>query len=55
MSETHTIEDFGKRIQRCYGCYIAFFMKVPGPGEFDFVWEDDAGAKVTEKLKLNVS
>lgn len=35
--------------------YIAFFMKVPGPGEFDFVWEDDAGAKVTEKLKLNVS
>jgi sulfur-oxidizing protein SoxZ len=34
--------------------YITFFMKVPGPGEFEFVWVDDAGAKISEKAKLNV-
>jgi sulfur-oxidizing protein SoxZ len=34
--------------------YIAFFMKVPGPGEFEFTWTDDAGVKVVEKQKLNV-
>ena len=34
--------------------YIAFYMKVPGPGEFELTWLDDAGAKVTEKVKLNV-
>jgi sulfur-oxidizing protein SoxZ len=34
--------------------YIAFFMKVPGPGEFQFTWLDDAGVKVVEKIKLNV-
>ena len=33
MSDDHTHDSdeqrakFGKRIQRCYGCYIAFFMK----------------------------
>lgn len=35
--------------------YIAFFMKVPGPGEFEFTWVEDGGAKSTEKLKLNVT
>jgi sulfur-oxidizing protein SoxZ len=35
--------------------YIAFFMKVPGPGELELTWIDDAGVKVTEKVKLNVS
>ena len=35
--------------------YIAFNMKVPGPGEFEFTWIDDAGAKVAEKIKLNVA
>ena len=35
--------------------YISFFMKVPGPGEFEFTWVDDAGVKVVEKLKLNVA
>jgi len=35
--------------------YLSFFMKVPGPGEFEFTWVDDAGAKVVEKLKLNVA
>jgi sulfur-oxidizing protein SoxZ len=34
--------------------YIAFYMRVPGPGEFEFTWTDDNGAKVSEKLKLNV-
>ena len=26
-SEPKTIEDFGKRIQRCYGCFIAYHFK----------------------------
>jgi sulfur-oxidizing protein SoxZ len=34
--------------------YIAFYMKVPGPGEFEFTWVDDNGVKVVEKQKLNV-
>ena len=34
--------------------YLAFFMKVPGPGEIEFSWLDDAGVKINEKLKLNV-
>ena len=34
--------------------YIHFTMRVPGPGEFEFIWTDDAGAKITEKQKLNV-
>src|SRR5262245_48386043 len=33
--------------------YLAFFMRVPGPGEFEFTWTDDKGDKVSEKLKLN--
>ena len=35
--------------------YIAFFMKVPGPGEFEFAWTDDGGKKIVEKIKLNVT
>ncbi|MDX2204975.1 MAG: thiosulfate oxidation carrier complex protein SoxZ [Hyphomicrobiaceae bacterium] len=34
--------------------YIAFFMRVPGPGEFEFTWVDDSGDKGIERLKLNV-
>jgi sulfur-oxidizing protein SoxZ len=34
--------------------YLAFYMRVPGPGEFEFTWTDDSGAKVSEKQKLNV-
>ncbi len=34
--------------------FIHFTMRVPGPGEFEFVWTDDAGAKIIEKMKLNV-
>ena len=34
--------------------YISFFLKVPGPGEFEFTWVEDGGNKVTETMKLNV-
>src|SRR5262245_22515370 len=34
--------------------YLSFFMKVPGPGEFEFSWTEDGGKKTVEKLKLNV-
>lgn len=35
--------------------YIAFFMKVPGPGELEFTWIDDKGAKVVERMPLVVA
>jgi len=35
--------------------YLSFFMKVPGPGEFEFTWIEDGGNKTVEKLKLNVT
>jgi sulfur-oxidizing protein SoxZ len=35
--------------------YIAFHMRVPGPGEFEFTWIDDNGVKVVDKQKLNVA
>lgn len=35
--------------------FIAFFMKVPGPGELELVWLDDKGVRVAEKLPLNVA
>jgi sulfur-oxidizing protein SoxZ len=34
--------------------YLAFYMRVPGPGEFEFTWTDDRGGKVAEKQTLNV-
>lgn len=34
--------------------YLAFYMRVPGPGEFEFTWTDDGGKTVAEKQKLNV-
>lgn len=34
--------------------YLAFYMRVPGPGEFEFTWTDDNGEKVSEKATLNV-
>jgi sulfur-oxidizing protein SoxZ len=34
--------------------YLAFYMRVPGPGEFEFTWTDDNGVRVSEKAKLNV-
>lgn len=35
--------------------YLSFFMKVPGPGEFEFTWTEDGGKTFVEKLKLNVA
>lgn len=35
--------------------YLSFFMKVPGPGEFEFTWVEDSGNKVIERIKLNVT
>jgi sulfur-oxidizing protein SoxZ len=35
--------------------YLSFFMKVPGPGEFEFTWIDDSGVTVSEKLPLTVT
>ena len=34
--------------------YLSVFMKVPGPGEFEFSWTEDGGKQITEKAKLNV-
>lgn len=35
--------------------YIAFFMRVPGPGEFEFTWTDDRGETDTLKAPLVVA
>ena len=35
--------------------YLSFFMKVPGPGEFEFTWIEDGGKQTVEKAKLNVT
>jgi sulfur-oxidizing protein SoxZ len=34
--------------------FVAFYMRVPGPGEFVFTWEDDAGVKTVERTPLYV-
>lgn len=34
--------------------FIAFALKVPGPGAFEFSWTDDEGATLVETLPLNV-
>jgi hypothetical protein len=33
---------------------VAFFMKVPGPGQFEFTWIEDGGKKTVEVATLNV-
>ncbi|MCL4767906.1 MAG: thiosulfate oxidation carrier complex protein SoxZ [Hyphomicrobiaceae bacterium] len=35
--------------------YMAFHMRVPGPGDLELSWLDDSGAKIVEKVKINVS
>jgi len=35
--------------------FLAFFMRVPGPGEFELTWTDDQGVKTVEKATLNVT
>lgn len=44
--------DFGSGIAA--NPFIAFYMKVSGPGELVFTWEDDSGATTTEKVRLEV-
>jgi len=34
--------------------YIAFDLKVPGPGTLELTWRDDAGDTTVEKIALNV-
>jgi sulfur-oxidizing protein SoxZ len=35
--------------------YLAFFMRVPGPGEFEFTWIEDGGNTIVDKQTLNVT
>jgi sulfur-oxidizing protein SoxZ len=35
--------------------YIAFFLKVPGPGVLTLTWAEDAGTTTVEKVPLNVA
>lgn len=32
--------------------FVAFYMRVPGPGELVFVWEDDAGLQTVERAPV---
>ena len=34
--------------------YIAFDLKVPGPGTLELTWRDDAGDTTVERMPLNV-
>ncbi len=34
--------------------YIAFYLKVPGPGALELTWLDDSGNKTVETVPLNV-
>lgn len=34
--------------------YLAFFMRVSGPGEMTLTWTDDAGKSVVEKVAVSV-
>lgn len=33
VSEEQPLSNFGKRVQRCYGCFVAFYMKDMWLGE----------------------
>lgn len=35
--------------------YIAFFMRVPGPGQFEFSWTDDLGQTEIERTPLTTA
>lgn len=34
--------------------YIAFYVKVPGPGTLELIWIDDTGDETIETVQLNV-
>jgi sulfur-oxidizing protein SoxZ len=35
--------------------YVAFHMRVPGPGDLVLTWIEDGGGKVTERVTLSVA
>lgn len=35
--------------------FIAFYMRVPGPGEFEMTWIDDQNERMVETAPLNVA
>ena len=35
--------------------YLSFFIKVPGPGEFEVTWVEDGGNTIVDKETLNVT
>ena len=35
--------------------FVSFFMKVPGPGEFEFTWIEDGGARIIDRQILKVA
>ena len=35
--------------------YVAFFLKVPGPGTLEFTWIDDQGETTVDKVPLVVA
>lgn len=35
--------------------YISFHFRVPGPGEFEFIWTEDGGKTITETVTLAVA
>jgi sulfur-oxidizing protein SoxZ len=34
--------------------FLAFHMRVPGPGELEVTWIDDGGVTVVEKARIEV-
>lgn len=35
--------------------FLAFHMKVPGPGDLELMWVDDSGAKTVETVRIEAS
>jgi sulfur-oxidizing protein SoxZ len=35
--------------------FVSFFMRVPGPGEFELTWTEDSGETAVERAKLDVA
>lgn len=35
--------------------YVAFYFKVPGPGELEFTWVEDGGTKTIEKQPIVIA
>jgi len=51
-SITVFVAEFGPGISS--NPFVAFYMRVPGPGEFVFTWVDDAGVETVERTPLHV-